>query len=95
MPRLFRFDCRSVLKPRDPSELSMRYELPGRHLRHRSHSPSEESRGDGRFLNYLASGLKNDHSRRKTPTVERNKLIVVTVFVGLILFAIVYQILVG
>lgn len=98
--RLFRFECGSVQKPRDPAELSKRYELPERWVRcgvdlSKPAGKGKRRKKNGQFSSYLASNFKSENGRRKQPSVERNKLIVVTIFVGLILFAILYHICVG
>ena len=97
--RLFRFQSRAVDAPPKPADLSTRYELPERLARTDAWfdavGPDEQTvarRRKRRFKDYLASSFRAGNRRRgRVSSLQRNRRILVALFIAAVLFALVYH----
>jgi len=97
--RLFRFQSRVLDDPPKPADLATRYELPERLARtdawFDSVGPDEKTAARGRkrlFKDYLASSFRAGNRRRsRVSSLQRNRRILVTLFIAAVLFALVYH----
>jgi hypothetical protein len=89
---------KSVHKPRSSGVLAVRYEVPDRRKRHSKAASSRDKkkRRDGRnaeerLQEYLSGSFPGAGTRRRMPRVERNQMLLLTMVIGMALFALFYR----
>ena len=91
MSKLFKFESRAVRSPLAPSKIGKRYMLPDRLIRQAETRAREQRQRTERFADYFVSGTRTTRHKVVIPQIERNKIIVVAVFVALVIFSVLYR----